>query len=129
MQINIRKKRGRYMKNKKASSENYLDKCPVMAENVKWFSDSEDGNLITLCVENKGVFNKIAQLLFSKPKVTKTHLEEMGSFIWPLIDGRKTVGQIGDKVKEHFGEKAEPVYERIAKYFVMLESYKFIFFK
>ena len=117
------------MKKKNKTSENYLDFCPVRAEGVKWFCDAEDNNLITLSVENKGAFNRLAQMFFSKPAVTKTHLEEMGSFIWPLIDGKKTVGQIGDEVKNHFGDKAEPVYERIAKYFKMLESYKFIFFK
>ncbi len=117
------------MKRKTNREENYLDRCPVMAEHVKWFKDPEEGDMITLSVENKGAFNKIAQMFFSKPETTKTHLEEMGSFIWPLIDGKKTVGQIGDEVKNHFGDKADPVYERISKYFHMLESYGFIYFK
>ena len=50
----------------------------------------------------------------------------MGSFIWPLIDGEKSILEIGEYVETHFGEKANPLYERLAKYFQILESYGFI---
>jgi hypothetical protein len=108
---------------KKKISENYLEKVPARAD-IEWDTDS-DGN-VTLHIENKGVMNKIAQVLFKKPKVSYIHLDEMGSFIWPLIDGKKDIIKIGESVKEHFGEKAEPLYERLAKYIQTLESYKFI---
>jgi hypothetical protein len=52
----------------------------------------------------------------------------MGSFIWPLLDGETDIIALGEKVKEHFGEKAEPLYERLAKYIQILESYNFIKF-
>ena len=50
----------------------------------------------------------------------------MGSFVWPLLDGEKDIIALGKLVKEHFGDKAEPLYERLAKYFQILESYTFI---
>ncbi len=53
----------------------------------------------------------------------------MGSFIWPLIDGESNLIVLGERVKENFGDKAEPLYERLAQYFVILEKYKFIIFK
>ena len=31
-------------------------------------------------------------------------------------------------VKEHFGDKAEPLYPRIVKYFQIMESYEFVHF-
>ena len=108
---------------KKKIEENYLEKIPVRAE-IEWDTDS-DGN-VTLHIENKGVMNRIAQVLFKKPKVSYIHLDEMGSFIWPLIDGEKDILKIGESVKEHFGEKAEPLYERLSKYIQTLEAYKFI---
>ncbi len=110
------------MKNKK-QQENFLDKIPAKSE-IKWDMD-ENGN-VTLHVENKGVMNKIAQLIFRKPKVSYIHLDEMGNFVWPLIDGEKTVFEIGGHVKEHFGDKAEPLYERLSQYIKTLETYKFI---
>ena len=56
------------------------------------------------------------------------HLDAQGTFIWPLIDGEKTVADIAALVKEEFGEKAEPLYPRIVKYFQIVESYNFIEF-
>jgi len=109
------------------SSDNYLDKCPVHSEKLKWSSD--DNKIVTLSIENKGVFNRIAQIFFKKPKISYIHLDEMGSFVWPLIDGKKRIGDIAESVKEKFGEKAEPVYERISKYFQILASYGFVTWK
>lgn len=50
----------------------------------------------------------------------------MGSFIWPLIDGDTTVYDIGQKVAEHFGPDAEPLYERLSVYMKQLENCEFI---
>lgn len=55
------------------------------------------------------------------------HLDEMGSFVWPLIDGEKTILEIGKAVEERFGDEAKPLYERLVKYFQILESYHFIY--
>lgn len=115
------------MKKKKKNQEeqiNYLDLIPVRNPMHHWKSDSK--GIITLEVENKGTFNKIAQKLFRKPKVSYIHLDEMGSFIWPFIDGEKTVDTIAELVDVQFGEEAKPLYPRIVKYFQILESYGFV---
>lgn len=105
--------------------ENYLEKVPVRGD-FKW--TTEDG-IITLEIENKGVFNKIAQKLFKKPKISYVHLDKMGSFIWPQIDGEKSILDISESVDKEFGEEAKPLYERLAKYFQILSSYGFVTFK
>lgn len=109
------------MKNK----ENYLEKIPQKNPKINW---SVNGEGVTLEIENRGAFNRIAQKLFKKPKISYIHLDEMGSFIWPLIDGKTDIIALGEKVKEHFGDKAEPLYERLSKYIKILESYGFIKF-
>jgi len=73
--------------------------------------------------------NRIAQKLFRKPRISHIHLDEMGSFIWPLLDGERNIIKLGESVKEQFGEKANPLYERLAKYFQILDSYHFIEWK
>ena len=113
--------------NKKNRSVNYLDLIPQHAENLRWHTEEATG-LITLEVENTGVFHTIAQKVFHKPRITQVHLDETGSYLWPLIDGTMTVAQLADCLKEHFGEKAEPLYPRIIKYFQIVESYHFIRF-
>ena len=96
---------------------------PVRNPEINWTTDEK--GIITLEIENKGVANRIAQTLLKKPKITYIHLDENGSFVWPLIDGKKTVMDIAQLVEEHFGEKAHPLYERLVKFFQILESYNF----
>ena len=106
---------------------NYLEKIPCKSSYLKW-SQSEDGK-VTLEIENTGVFNRLAQKFFNKPKVSYVHLDTTGSFVWPLIDGEKDILSLGEAVKERFGEECEPLYERLAKFFQILDSYNFIYFK
>lgn len=110
----------------KATQKNLLDYVPQKA--IERFTSDEKG-IITLEIENKGVFNRIAQKLFKKPKITYIHLDDMGSFVWPLIDGQTNITDIGKEVSARFGEKCEPLYPRLAKYFQILESYGFISYK
>lgn len=126
------------MKTKSKEQKNYLDFIPV--QNVEYeydnsasISENDSGTKeyreIMLCVENKGFFNRIAQKYFKKPKVTKVHLDKMGNFIWPLIDGKKSIYDIASYVKEEFGDEAEPLYERLTQYMKTLESYGFVSYK
>lgn len=103
--------------------ENYLDKKPIRAD-LKWSAD--ENGIVTLEIENKGIFNTIAQKLFKKPKISYVHLDEMGSFLWPHLDGKKTISELGTLVSEKFGDAAEPLYPRLIKYFQILKSYNFI---
>lgn len=115
------------MKKKQVISQNYLEKIPVRHHDINWTSD--DKGMVTLEIKNTGLFNRIAQKLFKKPKISYVHLDENGSFVWPLIDGEKDIIAIGKEVDEHFGEAAHPLYERLAKFFQILESYHFIIWK
>ena len=110
--------------NKKKISQNYLEKKPMRREDIEWNAD--DKGVVTLSIVNKGVFNLIAQKLFKRQKISYIYLDEMGSFVWPLLDGEMDIVAIGKLVEDRFGESANPLYERLATYFRILESYKFI---
>ena len=111
---------------KTKNSQNYLEKIPVTRQEITWKQD--ENNIVTLEIQNRGVANRIAQKLLKKPKISYIHLDEFGSFVWLQIDGKRDIIAIGESVREHFGEKAEPLYERLAQYLKTLESYKFITF-
>ncbi|MBR5514713.1 MAG: PqqD family protein [Clostridia bacterium] len=106
---------------------NYLENIPVVKEGIEWTKD--DKGIVTLHVENKGVVKRLTQILLRKPKVSHIHLDENGSFAWLLIDGNRCILDMGEPVKEHFGEKAEPLYPRLAQFFKILETNKFIEYK
>lgn len=111
---------------KKKNTENYLERIPVRAEHIGW---SLDGDSVTLEIENKGIMNRIFQVLMKKPKITYIHLDENGSFVWQQIDGNLSITEIGMAVSERFGNDAEPLYERLAQFFKILETNKFIGFR
>ncbi len=112
------------MKKKEKTRENYLERIPCRKEALSW--KSEENGLITLEIENRGVMNRIAQLCFRKPRISYVHLDEMGSFLWPLLDGKARIQELAGQVEERFGEKAHPLYERLARYIRILESYHFV---
>lgn len=105
--------------------ENFLEKKPFI-KNINW--TKEDGE-VTLQIENRGVFNFLAQKLFKKPKISYIHLDDFGSFVWTKIDGETDIIEIGKEVEVKFGEKANPLYERLSQYLQILKSYGFIDFK
>lgn len=112
-------------KTKKApTGENYLDYVPCHNPEIKYEIDGE--HKVTIFQENKGMFNFIAQKLFKKPRISQIHLDEMGDFIWPLMDGERNLIEIAELVKAEFGEKAEPLYNRLVQYVRTLETYGFI---
>ena len=96
-------------KTNKDQQENYLERKPKRHEAIAWAKDEK--GIVTLDIENTGFFNRLAQKFFHKPKVTHIHLDEMGSFVWPIMDGEKDIIAIGKEVEEQFGEKANPLYE------------------
>lgn len=113
-------------KKKETMNQNYLENIPVRQEGLRWEQDEQ--GMVTLFVHNKGLVKKITQKLLKKPEYTQVHLDENGSFVWTLIDGEKNIIELGEPVKEHFGEKAEPLYPRLAKFFQILHSYGFVSF-
>lgn len=108
----------------KRKDRNYIEHIPQRVSAYNWTAD--ESGIVTIEVENTGVFNRIAQKLFNKPKISYVHLDKMGSFIWKSIDGKKTIYEIGELVDKAFGGEAKPLYERLSKYIQILESYKFV---
>ena len=115
------------MAKKNKNSENYLEKIPVTKEQFRWTAD--DNGIVTIEIDNKGFFNRLLQRIAKKPPVTYIHLDENGSFVWKSINGERNIIQIGELVSNHFGDAANPVYERLVKFFAMLERAGFIEFK
>lgn len=115
------------MMKKNKNEENFLLRIPLRKEGIGWSSDEK--GIITLEIENKGFYNRLFQKLLKKPKITYIHLDEMGSFIWPVFSPDKDIVALGREVSEKFGDKAEPLYERLSEYIKRLESYGFIIYK
>ncbi len=112
------------MKKKAAIPENYLLRVPARPEGLSWSVDAD--GLVTLAVENTGWMNRVAQKLLHKPRTSYIHLDKTGSFTWRQVDGQKDLTALGQLVEAQFGDEAHPLYERLAAYFQVLDSYHFI---
>lgn len=110
----------------KKKSDNYLDYIPMRNDKNTW--DEKDG-IVTINMVHTGFYSNIAQKFFHTPKVSHIDLDDYGSFVWKAIDGTQSVYQIGELIKEHYGEKANPLYERLVKYMQILRNNKFVVFE
>lgn len=81
---------------------------------------------IEIHVHNTGLFPRIAQILCKCPEYSNIELDDFGSFVWKCVDGKHSIYEIGDDVRKQFGEKAEPLYERLCSFFKILHQYSFI---
>ena len=106
--------------------ENFLDYIPVISEKNRW--DADESGKVTIHMVHHGFYAWIAQKFFHRPRVSHIDLDELGSFIFQRIDGRRTVGQIAELVNAEFGQEAEPLYDRLVKYMQILRNNGFIRF-
>ena len=115
------KEKARFMAKRK---DNYLDYVPK--HNSLFECRENKKGHVEVKVHNKGIFNRIAQLIARKPRYSYIELDDFGTFVWHSIDGVRSVYDIGQLVKEHFGDKAEPLYERLCYFIKLLHKNQFI---
>ncbi len=109
---------------RKKKQDNYLDYIPAINTKHSW--DVNENGTVTIHIEHKTIYDKIAQKLFKRPPVSNIDLDEIGSFIWKQIDGKKDIGKLGELMKATYGDKAEPLYERLSTYVKILYNNEFI---
>lgn len=109
---------------KKKNNENSLDFVPKRNSDYAWKKNKN--GIVVVDIVHKGFFNWIAQKIFKRPRISHIKLDPIGSYNWELIDGERTIYEISEKVKEKFGEKAEPLYERQIQFFKILLNNNFV---
>ena len=107
--------------------ENFLEYRPARSPANTW--DMNDAGLVTVHMVHRGFYAALAQKLFHRPRVSHIELDELGSFVFQQIDGERTVEQIAQKVKAQFGEKADPLYDRLTQYLNILRSNRFVYYR
>lgn len=113
------------MKQKRVS-KNYMDSVFVPSEKIRW--NQKDGSVI-LDIPNTGFFNKLAQTLFHQPKVSHITLDKYGSKLWLLLDGKNSVYDVVNAMKESFPQEQDRMLDRVITFFHTLQINKYIFLK
>jgi hypothetical protein len=105
---------------------NYLELTPLRV----FGEEISDDNLVTILIPK--FQSKFAQQFINprmKSSVIKLKLDELGSAVWLLIDGKRTVDKIAQLLLEKFGNKIEPVNERLTKFLTGLYEQRYITFQ
>ncbi len=56
----------------------------------------------------------------------KVELDDIGSTLWLLMDGERNVKEIALVMRERFGDRIEPCYDRMGMFLQQLERARFI---
>ena len=105
---------------------NYLDLRPIR----NYSEEISDDNLVTILIPRfKNQFAAKYILPKMKGKYFKLKLDEIGSAAWLLINGKSNVAEIMKDLDAKFGEKIQPVDERLIKFLTQLYQQRLITFE
>ena len=110
-------------KDNKQSEINLLDLIPERM--IEYEIDEENMVVLKAPRFKSRLLKKWLQPRLKNPYL-KVKLDEIGSSVWLLCDGRRNVKEIAGILREKFQEKIEPCYDRLGKFFQQLERARFI---
>ncbi len=105
------------MSRKKKEAENVLSMIPVRV--YEW----DENKIVTVKVPR--FRSKVGQRfcrLIKKDATYNVNQDKYSSAAWKLCDGERTVGAIGKALREQFEEDVDPINERIAVLFDIMEA-------
>lgn len=110
----------------KKSELNYLETTPKR----NYGHELRDDGMINVLVPRftDRILGKYLQPKLKNPFI-KANLDEFGTATWLLMDGSNRVDTIADRLTEQFGEKIQPVHQRLTFFLTHLHKAGFITFK
>ena len=85
-----------------------------------WKESPETGRVVVTHTKNYGAVEvRLAKMLKGSPTVNR-HLDEFGSRIWLLCDGKHTIEDIARALQDEFHERFEPAVPRTLKFVEIL---------
>ncbi len=114
------------MAKRQTESLNLLDLYPV--RKVEW-EEKKDGTVFLK--KPKSGARMITWFIqkCGRSPFLRIHLDEFGTSVWHLCTGDRTVEDIGKVLHGRFGQKIEPVYDRLGAFIKMLAYEKCILYQ
>lgn len=113
------------MKSKtKKLSANYMDL--VFSRNPGRVWRQKDEGIVEIDMENRGLFNAIAQKFFKRPRISHIALDKYGSVLWLSMDGKNTVNDLLKNMEEAFPAEKDKMLNRLVQFLTTLELHSFI---
>jgi hypothetical protein len=86
------------------------------------FEELDDGTIEVLIPRygNNAVSRLLKKVLSNRP--VRVHLDDIGASVWRLCDGQRTVHEIGQSLHGQFGDRIEPVYDRLERFLKQMKQ-------
>jgi hypothetical protein len=105
-------------------SNNLLDMVPVR----HFTHQLNDDRVVVLIPKYRSRWLGWLQKRLKRPYY-RLRLDDVGSMVWLSCDGEKTVADIGDLLQKHFGQKVEPVWDRLGLFVQQMRKGRLIGWK
>jgi len=105
---------------------NLLDLTPVASADV----EEKDGRVVILRPRpTAGGWRTPLDWLIYLLAPARIRLDDVGSFCWRQIDGRRTAGDIAKAMRDEYGDSVEPAEERLGKFIRWLQRDELVSFR
>jgi hypothetical protein len=105
---------------------NYLELTPIRMHE---HSTGEDGRVTLIVPKFRNPLFSRWLIPSNRSKAFNIHLDELGSATWLEIDNNSRVRDICDRLIMKYGEKVQPVEQRVTKFLTLLYDQRYISFK
>ena len=95
-----------------SNNEDVLNIVYKISDSFQYEVDKD--NIVTMLEKQDHKLQRFfRKLKFRIPEYKKTSLDEYGSCVFLQINGKKTVKDIGENLEVEYGDKIQPLYERL----------------
>lgn len=107
------------MKNKQTQQEKHEQKLAetltvVFQKSPKIEFEVDPEGIVTVLIKQDHPIQRFFRKLGRRiPQYKRVKLDAMGSFVFTHIDGHRSVKALGNLVEAEFGDKAQPLYQRL----------------
>lgn len=108
------------------SRKNLMNYVPVKSRSVEYSTTPE--GLVQIYIPRNGRLDRLVRIFKKTPSVFTVDLDKFGTTTWELIDGTRTIYDIGVALKKQFGDDIEPVYVRTGQFMNLLKNNKLVSF-
>lgn len=107
--------------------KNFLEFIPI--RNFEWHVSEETKKVVVERPKFDNTILKKYLLPYFKKQNFDVKLDDFGSFVWQQIDGEKNIYEIALELEKEFGEKVNPVYDRLSQFIKHLYQQRFVLYK
>ncbi|HHU48980.1 MAG: PqqD family protein [Caldicoprobacterales bacterium] len=100
------------------------NKCLTLVpiKNMGRLRETRHNGFTEIILPRDGLLDRLVRLVKNTPKVMRIQLDDRGSYVWQVMDGSRTIEEIGRLMDAEFGERAAPVYERLIFFLRILKN-------